>query len=79
MPGDRGRRAELRVSHGWLEEMMRDLAIDVIRDLSYLYIPQTGTVGVLNSYYNGSMDKMIRGPDPRRPPATPVSTCFDPR
>ena len=29
------------------------------------FIPQTGTVGVLNSYYNGSMDKMIRGPDPR--------------
>ena len=27
--------------------------------------PQTGTVGVLNSDYNGSMDKMIRGPDPR--------------
>ena len=26
-------------------------------------IPQTGTVGVLNSYYNGSMDKMIWGHD----------------
>ena len=30
-----------------------------------MVFPQTGTVGVLNSYYNGSMDKMIRGPDPR--------------
>ena len=36
-----------------------------------LFIPQTGTVGVLNSYYNGSMDKMIWGHD--LTPADPQS------
>ena len=38
---------------------------------SYFFIPQTGTVGVLNSYYNGSMDKMIWGHD--LTPADPQS------
>ena len=37
----------------------------------YIYISQTGTVGVLNSYYNGSMDKMIWGHD--LTPADPQS------
>ena len=35
------------------------------------FFPQTGTVGVLNSYYNGSMDKMIWGHD--LTPADPQS------
>ena len=36
-----------------------------------MFIPQTGTIGVLNSYYNGSMDKMIWGHD--LTPADPQS------
>ena len=37
----------------------------------FFFFPQTGTVGVLNSYYNGSMDKMIWGHD--LTPADPQS------
>ena len=39
--------------------------------LDLYIVPQTGTVGVLNSYYNGSMDKMIWGHD--LTPADPQS------
>ena len=46
----------------------------ILHDIIYIFfnvIPQTGTVGVLNSYYNGSMDKMIWGHD--LTPADPQS------
>ena len=45
-------------------DVLRELFERAFRSFT-LYIPQTGTVGVLNSYYNGSMDRMIWGPDPR--------------
>ena len=49
-----------------------------------LLIPQTGTVEVLNSYYNGSMDKMIWGhdltpADPQRLPCQHDLTPADPQ
>ena len=44
----------------------------------YAFFPQTGTVGVLNSYYSGSMDKMIRVLTPADPQPLPCQHDLTP-
>ena len=43
----------------YIFEIILALKVESLFTILFHFFPQTGTVGVLNSYYNGSMDKMI--------------------